>query len=328
MTDLIESAANAIVGNPIPPALQKGFMKAVGRLLGAAVDVPAAKLEGYADEIRAASEARRSLVIDAGKSLSDTFAKDAPIVKRAQARMVSKILREQVAVEDIVGRSAEILSEASVDKEPDEVNEDWWNAFESEALTKSADDTKEIFSQILAGEIMSPSAFSIKAIKTISTLDRDIASSFNMLCSVALKTPHIAKVLALGGDANTNGLKDYGLNFSVLNRLQEYGLLHVDYNASMNYGPLAGYSGVFVYNNREALLSKIEGHGSVDEELKLTGVTLSKVGQELSKIARITPSAEYSKKLSAFLEAKGYNLFFYESDLISRIYVEAETPAT
>jgi hypothetical protein len=327
MTDLIESAANAIVGNPIPPALRKGFMKAVGRLLGAAVDVPAAKLEGYADEIRATSEARRSLVINAGKSLSENFATEAPIVQRAQARMVSKILREQVTVEDIVGMSAKILSESSIDKEPDEVSEDWWNTFESEAVTKSSDEMKEIFSQILAGEISNPGTYSIKAIKTISILDREVAASFNRLCSFAIHTSHLIKVLGLGHNAADNALQSFGLSFETLNQLQEYGLVQPDYNAYMDYASAVNFSGAISYVGRPAVLVTLEGHAK-QAEVKLHGVTLSKVGRELFKIARITPFNEYSKSLSTYLKTIGHDLVFYDNNHATPIFTETDAPTT
>ncbi|RYF47378.1 MAG: DUF2806 domain-containing protein [Cytophagaceae bacterium] len=231
----------------------------------------------------------------------------------------------QVNVEDIIGRAAEHLAASSVDKEPDDIDVDWWNVFETEAVSKSSDDMKEIFSNILAGEISKPGSFSIKAIRTISALDKSVASSFNQLCSLALKSPHISKVLTLEKDASGNGLIEYGLSFEVLSQLQEYGLIHVDYNAYMDYAGLINFADAIIYQNRPAVMVRLDGVEALTE-FKLNGVTLSKVGRELYDIARITPSDKYSNSLSAFLRSKGHDLVFYDNQVVSPIV--STTPPT
>ena len=51
--EIIDKIAKEAGGITIPEPLQKGILKAANRLLGGAIDVPAAWLEGFAEDFRA-----------------------------------------------------------------------------------------------------------------------------------------------------------------------------------------------------------------------------------------------------------------------------------
>ena len=160
-TDLI----SAMVGVPIPAPLKKGFWAAAARLGSGLIDIPAAKLESYAEDTRSATAARKMLMESTARSLAADFQSAPDVTRRAQARFASKILREQVNIEDILQIAAGNLSGSTVTDEPKIIDDDWFNHFESEAVNKSTAEMKSVFGRILAGEIRKPGTFSIKSIK-------------------------------------------------------------------------------------------------------------------------------------------------------------------
>ncbi len=112
------------------------------------------------------------------------------------------------------------------------------------------------------------------------------------------------------GNAGSNSLKNYGLNFNNLNLLQEYGLIISDYHSHISYNicettndvtvPLDFQGGKYVFVPNEEKLKKL------DTEFKLNGVCFSAAGIELIKIVEIEQTLDYHKALSDFLFNKGY----------------------
>lgn len=296
---------SAVDGIPIPTPLKRGFWAAAARLGSGLIDIPAAKLESYAEDTRSATAARKSLMEATARSLATEFQGAPEVARRAQARFASKILREQVNIEDILQIAADDLADSTINEEPKAIDEDWFNHFESEAVNKSTSEMKLVFGRILAGQIKSPGSFSVKSIKTISEIDQNTASNFSRLCSLSFDFVVDVRVLSLGSNAAENGLSKYGLGFPVLNELEHHGLIISDYNSYLPIGqftrlPLpVDYSGQFY-----RLRSNVPDCG----ECRMHGVGFTKVGRELRKIIDMTEDQIYTKELIAFFHQHNIGL--------------------
>ena len=82
----------------------------------------------------------------------------------------------------------------------------------------------------------------MRTLKSLGELDQNIASLFKNLCSVCIFLEHpVDKVVidirvpTLEDTPEMNGLRKYGLPFSKLNTLNEYGLIIPDYNSGVDY---------------------------------------------------------------------------------------------
>ncbi|MEJ7682155.1 MAG: DUF2806 domain-containing protein [Segetibacter sp.] len=164
---------------------------------------------------------------------------------KASEKYASKIIKEQLNLDDISIRTAKELSNEEYSKQDEtktEISEDWLNEFENQARQMSSEEMKFIFSKILANEVINPGNFSIRTIRIISQLDNLAAKLFEKLCSCAVSMQvgsHVidTRVISFEGNAGANTLSKYGLSFDNLNVLQEYGLIISDYNSYMNYSP-------------------------------------------------------------------------------------------
>lgn len=326
MTDIIEEVdivdsptdfiGDALTGIPAP--IKKNAFKAFAQLCTVAIDIPVAHLEGIASEKRAETQARISIINTGANQISEQMNIDPEYAKVAVKKYGQRIIRERVNLDIIAEKASEEIKKNSIPNQDsssieEEISEDWLNSFEKEASQKSSEDMQNLFSRILAGEISNPSTFSIRSIKTISQLDNEVAQLFHIFCSLCIHLKYNgkvvdARVVSLNGNASTNSLRKYGLDFTSLNVLEEYGLIISDYNSQMNYGScivngkeLAQLP--FIYNSNKYVVINHDEKSKIDK-IQLPGVMLTKVGKELFQIIDVEENKEYTEDFMNYFKGK------------------------
>ena len=319
ITDLV--ADTAILGIPAP--VRRNFLKAFGQLCSAAIDVPAAFLTGKADELRAETAARIKLINTSAAQIAQQMQTDPEYARVAVQKFGHRVLREQVNLDLISQKAASEIRDArdsSDQSEPDEsgetISDDWLNAFETEARQKSTEEMQALFGRILAGEIGKPGSYSTKTIRILGSLDQSTAKHFVRLCSMCISSPlPDVRVSSLGGNANSNALEEYGMNFATLNLLNEHGLVISDYNSWSGFVPCVGlprggHQAVCIplsYQGRHWILMPVS-NDNVGKELRIEGVALTQSGRELSRIMKVEPMESYSKGLAQFFDRNGFRM--------------------
>ena len=322
IADLVADAA--IPG--IPGPVRRNLLKAFGQLCSAAIDVPVAYLTGKAGERRAETAARIRLINTSAAQIAEQMQVNPEYARVAAQKFGQRIIREQVNLDLTAQKAASELRDASdsIDQsEPEEsgetISEDWLNAFETEARQKSTEEMQTLFGKILAGEIRKPGSYSTRTVKILGSLDQTIANHFLRLCSMSMSQFQDIRVPSLGGNANNNALQEYGLNFGVLNLLNEHGLVISDYNSWQEYMPCIVVPGVeqqavfvpFSYLGRHWILIP-RSSDKVGEKLKLFGVALSQSGRELFSIVKLESVDKYTTELVKFLETNGFRMLEVE----------------
>ena len=320
ITDLVADTAVPA----IPAPVRRNLLKAFGQLCSAAIDYPVAYLTGKADEKRAETAARIKLINTSATQIAQQMQTDPEYARVAVQKFGHRVLREQVNLDLISQRAASAIrdSEDSVSQSVPEdsggtINDDWLNAFEVEARQKSTEEMQDYFGRVLAGEIRKPGSFSTRAIKILGSLDQDIANHFVRLCSISISTQfeQDVRVPALGGNAGSNALQEYGLNFSTLNLLNEHGLIISDYNSWWEFTPCVALPGD---GNRAVCIPLLYQGGywilmpkserAVSKKLRIHGVALTQSGRELLTIVKIEPIEDYSEALVQFFEKNGFQM--------------------
>ena len=287
----------------IPAPIQRGFLKALGRFCGALVDLPAVWLEGVVDNIRATTDARRVLRIEAAKALAKGFRSDSNLAARAYAQNAAKILGEQVTIEDVLGVTIRELNGSKGDVSPErEPDDEWLTTFRSEASRRSSAEMKEAFGRILSGELQNPGTFSIRAVRNLGEMDTATASLFRSFCSMTLVIPGVySLVVTPGGNAAQNALQDVGLSFSRLNILQEHDLIISDFHSQLDFAQFVRLNFPLTYVGRPVKLIAMAG---LSREVQIHGVGLSSIGQQLYKIVDLEENTDYTGRLAAYLSKK------------------------
>lgn len=299
-SEITEIALDTAAFPGIPKPLKKTFWKAFARLSTAAVDIPAAHFEGLASEKRAETQARVQLIEASAKQIATQVEMNPEYARVAATKFGNRIIREQLNIDEIVDTAGKLLESPecqSLDNSvklknntEKEIGDDFLNSFEKEAAPRSSDEMKLIFAKILARETVKTGSFSIKAMKTVGMLDARSIEAFRVLCSCVVYSEidgHTIighRVPSLGGNAASNALSKYGLHYTRLCLLEEYGLITSDFNSSgvIDTSIFGAQPGAYPLRfGDEPYFLVPKKVGKVFKEFKLNGVALSTVGQEL-----------------------------------------------
>ena len=307
----------------IPAPVRRNLLKAFAQLCSAAIDVPVAYLTGKADERRAETAARINLINTSAAQIAQQMQTDSEYARVAVQKFGQRVLREQVNLDMISQRAASEIQDDdnSIGQTPpeetdDTISDDWLNTFEAEARQKSTEEMQALFGKILAGEIRKPGTFSMRTVKILGSLDQNVATHFARLSSMCISTHFVdARVCSLGGNAGSNALQEYGLNFATLNLLNEHGLVISDYNSWWEFTPCVALPGSgqqalcipFSYQGRHWVLIP-KSNRELGKKLRIEGVALTRTGRELLKIVKVEPVDNYTENLAKFLEKRGLGM--------------------
>ena len=135
---------------------------ALDRLIGSLIDIPTAKLEAFANKIRAKSEQEIKLIVSEPpppEYLPENDSRLAQVIAEnhlpRQIEYISNKLK-------IVEHAIEHLSEGNSHEESQSINEelddDWLNYFEQYAEKASSERMQDLWARVLAGEIRKPTS--------------------------------------------------------------------------------------------------------------------------------------------------------------------------
>lgn len=315
LVDYVASGVGSVAGPMLAP--WKARKETEARLVAARGKEEELKLEAEAQ-----AEARRILVSpDTGSGRVITI--DEKISQRIQFQEEKR----QRNIHKVVLLAAEKLGDKEVpNHEPDH---DWTARFFNDVKDVSSEEMQLLWAKVLAGQVERPGNTSLRTLSILKNLDQSTAELFRKLCSACVSfrlkigegqyQSLDARVPSLDGNPNQNALSKYGLDFGVLNVLNEHGLIISDYNSLHTiYGncilrprPVERLI-PFTYQGQSWILSPIKGPVGTEEEFKLSGVALTKSGMELSDIVDVEPMEEYTRDLEKFLEGKNLKMLKIE----------------
>ena len=266
--------------------------------------------KGYAESlqirIEAQSRARESLT-----STDMTISGELDIENTVKQRILFQEHKRHLNIGAVVNKAAVQLGDELVaDSEPDH---DWTARFFTEVQDVTSEDLQSLWAKVLAGEVRKAKSTSIQTLSILRNLDQETAHLFTNFCSACVfLTPGggfmlDARVPSLGGDAAHNSLQTYGFNYGQLNVLNEHGLIISDYNSWFNYQlcinlPIPVTAPIripFMFQNHLWVLIPTNQR-TPSKEFKVSGVALTRAGQELSKIVELQPMNEFEKALKEF----------------------------
>lgn len=227
--------------------------------------------------------------------------------------------KRQSNIESVVRQAALELGDQEVqDHEPDH---DWTARFFNEVQDVSSEKMQQLWAKILAGEVERPGSTSVKTLGILKNLDRATATLFGKLCSVCISSSpdginfDDARVPFLGDYSEGNALRGYGLDFRNLNVLSEHGLINPEYNTWHDYRSSTGldlpHSQTvhipFCFQGKHWVLVSTRPR-EPGQEFRLSGVSLTKSGRELSRVVDLEPVEQYRLALIKYFEQKNFQM--------------------
>ena len=223
--------------------------------------------------------------------------------------------KRQANIESVVRQAAVELGDKEVQNH--EVDHDWTARFFNDVQDVSSEDMQQLWAKVLAGEVGRPGSTSIKTLNIVKNLDKTVARLFGRLCSVCVSINPDgnsfidARVPSLGGNVGSNALQKYGLSYGNLNALNEHGLIISDYSSSYDMQLSIGLAlpgeksrmvrTPFWFQGRYWILIPTSEH-VLGKEFRLSGVALTRSGQELSRTVDLEPADQYTVDLMKYFE--------------------------
>ncbi|CAO3355285.1 hypothetical protein [Azospirillum palustre] len=148
--------------------------------------------------------------------------------ERATVRLQLTEGRRQANLESIGAETVKEISECSTNIENDsakEIDLDWMTQFANYAQDISSEKMQQVWAKVLAGQILKPGSFSLRALHTLHTMSYSEALDFQKMCRISVSNGSDAGYLFL---SNAHfSIKDY-IDFNNLSVLESVGLLIMD----------------------------------------------------------------------------------------------------
>ena len=276
------------------------------RVIAAKGDVQVQRIltEGQADTMQIISTAQadaRAALVSPNAIVRGEVAFGDLVTQRIQFQEQKR----QANIGSVVGQAASELGDKEIQDR--EIDHDWTARFFSEVQDVSSEEMQQLWAKVLAGEVERAGSTSIKTLGVLKSLNKSTAALFGTLCSIHVSTRfnenHFidARVPSLGGNAGDNALREYGLGFGDLNVLNEHGLIIPDYNSWFDYNmsienwtagvPTDTIIIPFCFQGKFWVLTpKVKR--SPEQEFRLSGISLTRSGQELSRVIELQQAEE------------------------------------
>ena len=252
----------------------------------------------------------RSILLSENSTVQGHLALGQSVTQRIQFQEEKR----QRNIEAVVRQAASELGDNDVPNS--ETDHDWTARFFNYVQDVSSEDLQSLWAKVLAGQVERTGSTSIKTLDVLKNLNKTTAKLFGKLCSpcVSIRPDGLtfidARVPSLGSNPGGNSLQKYGLSFDALNVLNEHGLVISDYNSWYDYRISIGIQsqpGIpsiripFSFQSRQWVLVQ-SNPGAPMKEFRLSGVALTRSGQELSRIVDLEPMTEYAQALKGYFE--------------------------
>lgn len=175
-----------IIEGGLPQFLAGPAGKAISRLIGAGVEIPAAYLERISQGVRDKTQARSVLTQAIADQAKQQVVDDPAIMERAMNSMLMRSYRAQENKESVARVAIEDLSEDEPDPHNAGPSEDWMNKFERYAEEAGSVDLQLLFGKILAGEVRKPGSISPSTLHLVSMLEGHTASLIDKILPFTL----------------------------------------------------------------------------------------------------------------------------------------------
>lgn len=288
----------------VPKSFVPNSLKALDRLVGAAVDIPVAWL----NQQKAKIDAHTNSIVGVEKAISDVAATEAgaspEIVQAAMNKLVRQAYRKKKNL-DFIGVKAledlrDIDGETTPDSTPEEIDDDWLNVFEKFAENASSDRMQDLWSKVLSGEIRRPGKFSLRTLRFLSEFSQSDAELFSDFSCNVFGGLAPRKLLLPRVDADLRNLL----------QLEAAGLIgDVAANTlthSIELREIAGYPNVvrgLIFEGSVVL--GLFGKEAATIETDVIGIT--PVGMELINLFSLEDRIKAAEKISSHISKKGLN---------------------
>lgn len=263
-----------VIEGGLPQLLLGPAGKAISRLLGAVVEVPASYLDGRTQRIKDRTSARSKVTEAIAQKAAQLAVEDQDVLDRGLNSLLDKAYRTQNNRDAIAEKVIEQLADDPAPSDSPGPSDDWLNMFEDYAARASSESLRDLFSRVLAGEVRKPGSFSLSTMQFISVLDAPIAALIERM------SPHV-----WNGSTVLQDAVDGVLTYAELLELEEVGYLNMG-SGMLSINPTTDSDGNQLFRSGVHVIHSIY---DPNKKLSFRAYMLTRSGRELTRALGVEP---------------------------------------
>jgi hypothetical protein len=293
-----------MAGVNLPTIIVGPAGNAISRLIAGAAEIPAAKFEQWAQQIRDRTKGK-SIVNDAiASAVVDRAVADERLLDRAVESLIAKEYRKQSNKEAVARKTIEHLQDPPIPgpqqgRELRDIDNDWMNVFERHAENASSERLRDLWGRVLAGEIRRPGHFSLKTLSFIAELDEAVAKAFERITAEIVHDKYVP--LHVGEADDILLLQEFGLLASVHVTFEIVSEDQINDPIIIRYRN-HGIQVVLDETNREVF--------RIPPSIEVPAMHLTRVGQEIASILAPVDDIRHAEALAEFIRHDGTDLTY------------------
>lgn len=307
----IGALARYLSENGLPAIIAGPAGKALSRLIGGAVDIPAAGLERLSARIRSRTEAERTVAHKLAEAVGDRAASDTLVVDRALDQWLGTEIRRQQNREAVATETIEHLkSEPSPTVESPGPTEDWMNQFEEYAEKASSDELRSLWARVLAGEIRKPKSFSPRTLHFMATIDQETAKAVEIIYPYIFCIKYIPshqKIIKEIGFENLLIAEDAGILRGVGGNL----VVQLNKKGRHLHGKEA-----FGIREPEGIFYSVIKDGEQADTITIPSMPLTQIGKEIIPLIKFKPNIDRLELIASIIKQ---NKFIERVELVELV---------
>lgn len=219
---------------------------------------------------------------------------------RAQQRVSNEDILHQQNMEDVLKGAAERLSAEAPNNPLQSIDPDWYRIVMNDVKDISNGEMKQIWSKLVAGEILRPKSYSLRAVQLLRSLSKDDAEIITKIAPFTISDDSGKRMIIHGMEDNSKWFKFDDLLF-----LDELRLLETSSMVEMNWdftNQVTDYSNCVMLNNGNVGINIFTNV----KHYSIPVYTLTVIGNQIfSLIEGIKPNVDYFKSVLGELVTDG-----------------------
>lgn len=213
---------------------------------------------------------------------------------RAKQRLAYQECKKQQNIESIVGQAASILQDApSVDPTP--VDADWISHFFDAAAHVSSTEMQQLWGKILAGEVQTPGAVSLRTLNILRTISKEEAELFSAYLSFVIKSEGSYFIWS---ESEVYRAEPHRFDREML--LQDCGLIFPSADTEFECKPSTVHNEIISMDNCDIIMTKML---TEETDFTLEAIFLTPAGIEICNFITHQTNQEYKLELVRHLSA-------------------------
>uniref|UniRef100_UPI004047A451 DUF2806 domain-containing protein n=2 Tax=Yoonia sp. TaxID=2212373 RepID=UPI004047A451 len=171
-----QSWLQTVIEGGVPQILLGPAGKALSRLVGAGIEIPASFLDGHAQRIKDRNSARSTLTSAIANRAASLAVEDPKLLDRAIDNLLAKEYRSQKNKDEVAKIAYDSLLAEPAPETSEGPSDQFMTRFEKYAEDATSQNLRELFGRLLAGEIRTPQTIAASTLHFVSMLDTETAT--------------------------------------------------------------------------------------------------------------------------------------------------------